>query len=266
MVDIPFHWVDVFADKPFRGSPAAVCIIENELEDDILLSIAAELNLRETAYPSKIKQSEYRLRWFTPIREVPICGHATIASAYTLVSEYNETSPVVFHTMSGELRAEVEDSKVSLSFPRFETVREVNDALLEKHGITDYLEMRKLSRLPLIYMVEIDDPAMVQTLTPDMGSVQSVLRESGAYFVVVTAEGFRSYDYVFRVFNQMDEDHGCVTGNALIAGYWSMKLGKSRLVSHQPTHRMTEMIVDVLDDRLMITGSATQVIKGTLTF
>jgi PhzF family phenazine biosynthesis protein len=113
MVDIPFFWVDVFTDKPFRGSPAAVCIIENELTDESYLSIAAEINLMEIAYPQKIKESEYKLRWFTPIREVPLCGHVTIVTAYTLVHEYHETSPILFHTMSGKIEAEIKENKIT---------------------------------------------------------------------------------------------------------------------------------------------------------
>lgn len=265
MVEIPFYWVDVFTDKPFKGSPAAVCIIEDELTDDTYLSIADELNLRETAYTTKIKESEYKLRWFTPIREVPICGHATIATAFTLVHEHHETSPIIFHTMSGDLIAEVEDNKVSLSFPRLDTEREVNVALLEKLGISDYVDMRKNTRLPMVYMVVVEDPEDVQKLIPDMGGVQALLRDTGAYFVVVTAKGFELYDYVYRVFNQMDEDHGCVTANAFIGPYWSRNLGKYELLAHQPTHRKSEMMIDVLEDGLKVTGSATQLIKGTLT-
>jgi len=265
MVDIPFHWVDVFADKPFKGSPAAVCIIEDELSDDTYLNIAAEINLRETAYTMKINEGEYKLRWFTPIREVPFCGHATIATAYTLVHEYHETTPITFQSQIGKLEATVNDNRVTLSFPRGETEKTVNEALLKKLGITDYIEMRKITRPRLAYMVEVEDAEDAKMLEPDMVGVQELLRELDAYFVAVTAKGFELFDYVYRVFNQMDEDHGCVTANVLLGPYWSRKLGKCELLVHQPTYRETKMRIEVLDDRMKVSGSVTQLIKGTLT-
>lgn len=265
MVDIPFYWVDVFTDKPFRGSPAAVCVIERELDDHTYLSIARELNLRETAFPHKLEENGYSLRWFSPLGEVPICGHATIATAHTLVHEYHETSPIIFHTMSDEIETAVDGNKVTIGFPRAETEKSVNNSLLEKLGIIDYVDMRRNTYGPLIFMVEVKNPEDVRLLQPDMRGVQTSLRETGAHFVVVTAEGAKPYDYVYRVFNRMDEDHGCGTANVIIAPYWSAKLGKSMLFASQPTHRESEMLVEVLEGGLKITGSATPLIKGKLT-
>jgi PhzF family phenazine biosynthesis protein len=264
MNDIPFHWVDVFTDKPFRGSPAAVCIIEKELDDEIYLNIAQELNLRETAFPRKIKEGEYKLRWFSPIREVPLCGHATIATAYTLVHEYRETSSIIFHTISGKIEAEINDNKVTLNFPRGATEKEVIPQMIEKLGIKDYVDMRK-NVGPLVYMVEVEKPEMVRMLEPDMVGVQKLLWDMDAYFVIVTAKGFGSYDYVYRVFNKMTEDHGCGVANSVVGPYWAEKLCKNELFALQPTARQSEIMVKVLNDGIRLTGSATMLIKGTMT-
>jgi len=218
----------------------------------------------ETAYPQKIKESEYKLRWVTPIREVPLCGHATIATAYTLVHEYHETSPILFHTMSGKIEAEIKENKITLSFPKGVTEKEVLYQMLEKLGIKDYVDMRK-NVGPLVYMVVVESPETVRSLEPDLPVVQRLLWDNDAYFVIVTAKGVDPYDYVYRVFNKMAEDHGCGVANSVVGPYWAERLGKSELFAHQPTPRQSKIMVKVLEEGIRITGSATQLIKGTIT-
>ena len=96
MVDIPFYWLDIFTSEPFKGNPAAVCVMKTDLEDSLYLSIAKELGLTETAFTEKIGEGEYKLRWFTSRREVPMCGYATIATAYTLRARASHFKPIIF--------------------------------------------------------------------------------------------------------------------------------------------------------------------------
>jgi predicted PhzF superfamily epimerase YddE/YHI9 len=180
------------------------------------------------------------------------------------VHEYDDTSPILFQTLSGEIEAQIKENKVTLSFPKGVTEKEVLHPMIEKLGIKDYIDMRKNTG-PLVYMVVVESPEMVRSLEPDLPRVQRLVYDNDAYFIVVTARGFDHYDYVYRIFNKMAEDHGCGVANSIVGPYWAERLGKSELFAHQPTHRQSEIMVKVLDDVIRITGSATPLIKGTMT-
>jgi len=139
MTDIPFYWLDIFTESKFKGNPAAVCVLNKELDDETYQNIAKEINLSETAFPIKVSPSEYNLRWFTPTSEMPLCGHATIATAYTLATEYKEKSPIKFHTLSGDHLVEVDDNNVTLNFPRWSFEPKPNPKLCKLLGIEDNL-------------------------------------------------------------------------------------------------------------------------------
>ena len=266
MIDIPFYWLDIFSSKPFRGNPAAVCVMKTDLEDSLYLSIAKELGLTETAFTEKIDESEYRLRWFTSRREAPMCGYATIATAYTLAKEYGVKSPISFHTMSGVFLAEVEKNQVTINFPFYPTsfIKKTKDErLLEPLGVKDYVELRR-SDGPIIFMVELNSPEEVKELNPDP-RIRDELKEMDAFFIIATAKGEDPFDYVHRVFNQGGEDHGCGVAQCALGPYWQAKLGKSKMRSLQPSERGSEILVELTDDATRITGAATMLIKGTLT-
>jgi len=266
MVDIPFYWLDIFTSEPLKGNPAAVCIMKTDLEDSLYLSIAKELGLTETAFTEKIGETEYKLRWFTSRREVPMCGYATIATAYTLAIEYGVKSPISFHTMSGVFPAEVEDNQVTINFPLYPTsfMKTTEDErLLEPLGVENYIELRR-SDGPLVYMVELNSHEKVRELNPDP-RIRDLLKEMNAFFIIATARGEGPFDYVHRVFNQGGEDHGCGVAQCALGPYWRSKLGKSEMRSLQPSERGSEIFVELTDDATRITGKATMLIKGTLT-
>ena len=263
MTDIPFYWLDIFTSEPFKGNPAAVLLMKTDLEDKTYLNIANELGLTETAFTEKIGESEYRLRWFTPRGEVPMCGYATIATAYTLAKEYGVGSPISFHTMSGVLPAEINEDQVTINFPLYPLIKKTEDErLLEPLGVKNYVELR-CSDTPLIFMVELENHEQVSKLNPDP-SIRNLLKEMNAYFIIATARGKKPFDYVHRVFNQGGEDHGCGVAHCALGPYWQMKLGKSKMRSLQPTERGSEIFVELTDDATRITGSAKLLIKGTL--
>ena len=266
MVKVPFYWLDIFSPTPFKGNPAAVCVMKTDLEDGIYLNIAKELGLTETAFTEKIGESEYKLRWFTSRREVPLCGYATIATAYTLSKEYGVKSPISFHTMSGVFPAEVQDNQVTINFPFYPTSfmkKTEDERLLEPLGVKDYVELRR-SDGPTVFMVELNTPEEVRRLNPDP-RITDVLRELDALFIIATARGEEPFDYVHRVFNQGGEDHGCGVAHCALGPYWQSRLGKGMMSSMQPSERGSEILVELTDVATRITGKATMLIKGTLT-
>jgi len=265
LVEVPFYWLDIFTSTPFKGNPAAVCLMKTDLEDSLYLNIAKELGLTETAFTEKIGKRDYKLRWFTSRREVPMCGYATIATAYMLAKEYGVKSPISFHTMSGVFPAEVIDSQVTINFPLYPPSlmkKTKNDRLLEPLGVKDYVELRR-SDGPIIFMVELNTPEEVRRLDPDP-KIRNVLKELNAFFIIATAKGEGSFDYVHRVFNQGGEDHGCGVAQCALGPYWQAKLGKSKMHSLQPSERGSEIFVELTDDATRITGKTSILIKGTL--
>ncbi len=141
MGEVPFYWLDIFKSNPFKGNPAAVCLMKTDLEDALYQNIAKELGLSETAFAEKIGENEYKLRWFTPEMEMPLCGHATIATAYTLTTEYGVPSPIMFHTLSGEMKVEVDENRVTLNFPFLASIKQMMT------GLWKLLELRILRKL-----------------------------------------------------------------------------------------------------------------------
>ena len=135
MTDIPFYWLDIFTESKFKGNPAAVCLLKEELENETYQKIAQELDLSETAFPIKIGESEYKMRYFTPSQEQFLCGHATMGTAYTLVKEYGEKSPIKFHTISGEINVEINENQVTLNFPIWTMSKSDKKEIAESLGI-----------------------------------------------------------------------------------------------------------------------------------
>ena len=170
MTDIPFYWLDIFTETPFKGNPAAVCILEEELADETYQNIATELNLSETAFPIKQGDSEYNLRWFTPTTELPLCGHATIATAYTLVNEYKEKSPITFHTLSGDHIVEIDNNKVTLNFPKWSFIPTPNPKLCKLLVLDEKLQTFYNEEMQS-YLIIFESKEQVRDFTPDFTSM-----------------------------------------------------------------------------------------------
>ncbi len=261
MSGIPLWQVDAFADRPFTGNPAAVCLIDEDRESGWMQSVAAEMNLSETAFVRPL-EAGYELRWFTPQVEVDLCGHATLASAFTLweMGVASEGEPIVFHTRSGGLTATRADELISLDFPTSPvTACEPPSGLLGALGI----EPSFIGKTAFDKFLVVDSAEAIRALKPDFRELAAV----DARGVIVTARGDSSgVDFISRFFAPavgIDEDP--VTGSAHCAApYWAEQLSKNRLVGFQASQRGGTVHVAVQGERVILGGQAVLVMKGEL--
>jgi PhzF family phenazine biosynthesis protein len=261
--------VDAFTDRPFAGNPAAVCLgtaaSGDTLGDDgWMQSVAAEFNLAETAFLAG-GPGRYELRWFTPLVEVDLCGHATLASAHVLW-EAGETADVLtFRTRSGDLTAERGPGGITLGLPADRPVpvddAEVTAALTAALGIpADYPVLRGRDDL----LVELAGPAAVRAIRPDLVALAAI--ESRGV-MVTAAGGAEGVDFVSRFFGpRVGVDEDPVTGSAhcLLGPYWAHRLQRTTLTATQLSARGGRLDVEVGPETVRITGRAVTVLRGTL--
>lgn len=250
--------VDAFTDRLFRGNPAAIVPLENWLPDTLMQSIAAENNLSETAY--FVKQDEgYHLRWFTPTREVDLCGHATLASAWVLWEKLGEKAPLIrFATRSGELRVTRENKWLWLDFPPDPAQPCAAPPALVS-GLGPPPREVLLARN---YVAIYDDEETVRTLTPDF----RLLATLGKHGVIVTAPG-KDCDFVSRYFGpQFGIDEDPVTGSAhcTLVPLWSTRLKRTELRARQISHRGGELRCEISGTRVLIGGQAVSYLVGEI--
>lgn len=252
MSKIKLYQVDAFADKVFAGNPAAVCILENRLDEATMQSIACENNLSETAFVIK-DEDNYEIRWFTPEVEVDLCGHATLASAYVLFNHYNIDSNLIeFKTKSsGLLQVEKNGDELTLNFPSdsCESVA-IPQALISAFNISPSETFKGKTDYLLVYANQKE----IEDLKPDFRSI----RAGGVRGVIVTAPGNKT-DFVSRFFGPgvgIDEDPVTGSAHTTLTPYWSSKLNKTILTARQISKRGGDLKCEQLGDRVKITGKA----------
>lgn len=257
---IELHHVDAFADAPFRGNPAAVCFPPREASDAWLQSVAAELNLSETAFLWS-EGDAWRLRWMTPLVEVDLCGHATLASAHVLweSGRLAPDAPARFLTRSGELLAVRIGDRIELDFPV--SPLEPCDP---PPGLFAALGVERATTLKtrFDYLLAIDDEATLRALRPD----HRALRELAVRGVIVTARS-AGYDFVSRFFapgSGIDEDPVTGSAHCALAPYWSLELGKTSMRAYQASPRGGELEVELEGSRVKLRGRAITVLRGEL--
>ncbi len=256
---LDIYQIDAFAKTPFTGNPAAVVPLETWLPDDVMLNIAMENNLAETAYFVK-SGNGYDLRWFTPTVEMDLCGHATLASAF-LIFEHLGTDETTlrFQTRSGELTVEKNDGRYVLDFPsRPGEAAEAPAGLIEALGGAEPKEIYKSRDYMLVYESEAD----VLAIQPDFNSLMKI----DTHAVIVTAPGDRS-DFVSRFFApEVGVPEDPVTGSAhcTLIPYWAEKLGKNDLFARQVSQRGGELYCEMRGDRVKIAGDAVLYMKGEI--
>ena len=271
MIKVPFYQVDAFTSKPFRGNPAAVCLMRCDLKDDVYQSIAKEMNLSETAFVEAAEEpGSYRLRWFTPKREVPLCGHATLATAHVLFRHRGvRRRRLTFETLSGVLCAERVKDGVRLDFPRNDPEEvEPIGAILRGLGVTKCVDFQ-YSHTNQKLLVRLGNEEEVRRLKPRFSDLLETENPLGWRGVIVTAQGANPYDFVSRYFAPwMGVDEDPVTGSAhtVLAPYWAKVLGKNIFRAYQASERGGELLLELSEDRVFMTGEAVTVALGTLTF
>jgi len=258
MTALPIYQVDAFASRVFAGNPAAVCPLENWLDDRTMQAIAAENNLAETAFfvPDG---DHYQLRWFTPAVEVDLCGHATLASAHVIFEslEPGRTS-VTFATRSGDLTVTRDGDRLKMDFPSIPTTPcEAPEALIAGLGC-DPLEVRE----GMDYLVVVRDEATVRGLRPRM----DILSELDTRGVIVTAQG-DEVDFVSRFFAPaagIPEDPVTGSAHCALTPYWAARLGKSSLLARQVSARGGELLCEDAGARVRLAGYAVKYLQGTI--
>jgi PhzF family phenazine biosynthesis protein len=257
--------VDAFADRPFAGNPAAVCVLEQPRDASWMQFVAREMNLSETAFLVK-RNGGFDLRWFTPTTEVDLCGHATLASAHVLWEQGHlpagETA--VFRTKSGELTARKKEAWIEMDFPATpaETValREI-EKMIGKNA-------RHVGRSRFDYLVEVESEEDVRAIRPDFTKI----RELGTRGLIVTSQASgqasgAAYDYVSRFFAPaagVDEDPVTGSAHCCLGPYWSKRLGRKALVGYQASARGGFVRTRCEGNRVLLSGQAITVLRGEL--
>lgn len=263
-MNVPLWTVDAFADRPFSGNPASVCLLDQALPDETLQAIAAEMNHSETAF-LLAQDDGWGLRWFTPTVEVVLCGHATLASAHVLweSGRLGRDQRASFHTASGVLSAGLENDRIALDFPA-----EPAEPIPEPEGLAEALgaTLVRVARNRMDYLVELEDAAAVAALRPDFAR----LAGHGVRGTIVTAraEGGEA-DFVSRFFapaSGVVEDPVTGSAHCALAPWWSERLGRTAMTGRQLSARGGTVGVRLSGTRVHLLGRAVVVLEGTLRF
>jgi len=255
---IPLYQIDAFTDRLFGGNPAAVCPLERWLPDAEMQAIAAENNLSETAFfvPGG---DGFELRWFTPEREVDLCGHATLAAGHLLLRHLDpDRESVAFSTRSGRLEVNRDGDLLVLDFPAYPP-----RAVDAPAGLFEALGHDAEAVLQGNYlMVVYRDERAVRALEPDF----SAMARAGLDEAIATARG-TDCDFVSRFFAPgygIPEDPVTGSAHCTLVPYWAGRLGKARLHARQVSSRGGELYCELRDDRVRIAGRAVTFLEGTI--
>ncbi len=269
MTEIETYIVDSFTDQAFKGNPAGVCVLKYELTKDQMLSIAQELGLSETAFLTQMdRPNKYTIRYFSPKMEIPLCGHATLASSKVLFEINPQLVDIHFKNIQDlDLLIRKEDEKIEMEFPIYDTIpqdapKELLKALgLEKVANSEY------NKETNILLLEIESCKQLNNLSPDFEKLTRSHNSINGVLVTAISEQ-KNYDFESRYFwpwSGTNEDP--VTGgtHTFLAKYWATRLKKSKMNSFQCSERTGFMEVELISESKMTLKSEAQIIlKGIL--
>ncbi len=257
---IKIYQIDAFSDQIFRGNPAAVCLLEDWLEEPKMQLIASENNLAETAF-IVADEDGYSIRWFTPEVEVDLCGHATLAAAHVLFNYYNYPSSLIkFNTQkSGLLKVKKRGKMLELDFPA-DRIKKVAppQIIIDSIGLKPIEAYRGKTDYLLIYNSQLE----IESLKPDFNLLSSC--ESRG--IIVSSKG-QEVDFVSRFFApQVGINEDPVTGSAhtTLVPYWANKLNKTELTAQQLSKRKGDLVCNWEVDRVKISGYAVTYLIGEI--
>ncbi|NND71428.1 MAG: PhzF family phenazine biosynthesis protein [Rhodothermales bacterium] len=258
-MSMTLYQVDSFTSKPFSGNPAGVCLLEGPADEHWMQNVALEMALSETAFLYPTGDS-YNLRWFTPVAEVDLCGHATLAAAHILheLGTVDRGQSVSFETASGILNAEIVKDRIVLDFPPVPATDVTVSDELQRVAQTTIINA---ARNRLDYLIELGTQSDVEVFRADLNAIRGL----GTRGLIVTAESSNpDYDFVSRYFAPavgVDEDPVTGSTHCCLGPYWTSRLGKSTLHAAQLSRRGGQMTVHVTGSRVLLSGSAVTVMR-----
>lgn len=253
--------VDAFTDRPYKGNPAAICILDSEQPEHWMQSVANEMNLSETAFLLE-QAGGYSLRWFTPEAEVDLCGHATLASAHVLWEQgFVQNEEIRFITKSGILTASKAGDWIEMNFP-LEVEQENAPPIELVQGLgSPYIYVGK-NRLD--YVIEVENEEVLANLQPDFNLWKSVKTRG----IIVTSKTNRpQIDFVSRCFYPalgVNEDPVTGSAHCCLGPFWKDRLNKNNLTALQLSKREGILKLTIQENRILISGQAVTTLKGVL--
>ena len=264
-MSVPLTIVDAFAERPFTGNPAAVCLLDAPAPEAWMQAVAAEMNLSETAFvtPGDPRDPAFGLRWFTPEVEVDLCGHATLASAHVLF-ETGALAPDAearFETASGPLTVRQLDGGLAMDFPATPPeAAALSPAFADLFGPSTWT-----GRTRFDVFVELASEAAVRQLEPDHAAIARL--DARGVIVTARADAEARYDVVSRFFapgSGVPEDPVTGSAHCAIGPYWAPRLGRDAVACYQASQRGGHVAVTVRGDRVDLVGRAVTVARGDL--
>jgi predicted PhzF superfamily epimerase YddE/YHI9 len=257
-VKYTIYQLDSFAGARFRGNPAAIVLLDRWLDDDVLLAIAAENNLSETGFLVRGPEN-LELRWFTPLTEVDLCGHATLATGYVMLSiERLEGDSVEFSTKSGTVSVLRYGELLALDFPsRPGRQVDVTDELVACLGARPEVVLESRDVMAVFATEE-----EVLALKPRFDLMSGLDKD----WVMATAPAARA-DYCYRFFGPkmgVDEDPATGSAQCMLVPYWAGRLGKDRLSSLQHSRRGGEFLCESKGERVLVCGRVAEYLRGEI--
>lgn len=258
-MNLTLYQVDAFTNKLFGGNPAAVIPLESWIDDKLMQDIAMENNLADTAFFVR-HGHEFDVRWFTPVMEINLCGHATLASAFVLYNILGYTKPkITFSSKSGKLVVEKKEDMFLMDFPSWkpEKINEYPSLLLEALGIDELVAVHKYRDL----LVELNNEDDVKNTKPDF----TALKKMGEK-VIITAPG-KKIDFVSRFFAPIagiDEDPVTGSAHSQLIPFWSEKLGKKIMHAKQLSQRGGDIYCEQNGERVVMGGKCKFYMKGEI--
>jgi PhzF family phenazine biosynthesis protein len=268
---LTLYQIDAFTDKLFKGNPAAVIPLESWLDENLMQQISMENNLSETVFftPSKNKNADFEIRWFTPEIEIDLCGHATLAAAFVLFNILNFDKPrICFSSMSGILKVIKEDDLICLDFPSWKPER-LDIYPDELSAILNYEEFVGVYKYRDI-LVELLNEEAVKNCNPDF----SLMKKHIDKMIITAPANKRSdgtsdrVDFVSRFFAPgagVDEDPVTGSAHAQLTPFWAEKLDKHKMHALQLSKRGGQLWCEQKDYRVIIKGKAAFYMKGEIT-
>ncbi len=263
MREFPIYKVDAFTGRLFGGNPAAVCPLKEWLPDEVLQSLAIENNLSETAFFIP-RGGDFELRWFTPMFEIDLCGHATLATAHVLFNHLGFAGDkIAFHTRkAGTLYVSRDQDWPTLDFPaRPPASCPIPEGAIEALGGPKPI----FCGVSRDFMFVYESEEIVRTMQPDYHKLREVKHNGEHRFVIVTAKG-KDCDFVSRFFcagDGIDEDPVTGSAHCTLVPYWAEKLGKTKMLAHQISKRGGVLRCELKGDRVLMSGQAVTYMQGT---